>query len=78
MEEILRIIKKSDYVKKWKTQEGGLNCKTENQCNEQDIFILVRLISNYSSPPVKVISPLSNEVLIHYIQLNITDCFNNC
>ena len=30
-----------------------MNCKTENQCNEQDIFILVRLISNYSSPPVQ-------------------------
>ena len=42
------------------------------------IFILVHLNSNYSRPPVKVISPLSNEVLIHYIQLNNTICFNNC
>ena len=55
-----------------KHKKGGWikNLKSKAQWN--CIFILVRLISNYSSPPVKVISPLSNEVLIYYIQLNIT------
>jgi hypothetical protein len=32
------------------------------------LVILVRLNSNYSSPPAKVILPLSSEVLIHYNQ----------
>ena len=61
-----------------KHKKGDWIVKLEIKCRQHVIFILVRLISNYSSPPVKVISPLSKEVLIHYIQLNITDCFNNC
>ena len=55
-----------------KHKKGGLIVNLKIKCRQHIIFILVRLISNYSSPPVKVISPLSNEVLIHYIQQNTT------
>ena len=52
-------------IEEVKNTRRGVELKLKNKRSRHDIFILVRLISNYSSPPVQVISPLSNEDLIH-------------